>query len=61
MTPRRGVVLGLAALLLVSAGPASEPPVVRVRLVTSAGTVTLALDAGRAPLTVANFLRYVDD
>jgi len=61
MTPRRGVVLALAAMLLVSAGPASEPPVVRVRLVTSAGTVTLALDARRAPLTVANFLRYVDD
>ncbi len=61
MTPRGGVVLGLAAMLLVSAGPASGPPVVRVRLVTSAGTVTLALDARRAPLTVANFLRYVDD
>ena len=62
MTPRRGVVLGLAAMLLVSAGPAAqEPPVVRVRLVTSAGSIVVALDAKRAPLTVANFLRYVDD
>lgn len=61
MTPRRAVVLGVAAMLLVSAGPASEPPVVRVRLVTSAGNIVLALDARRAPQTVANFLRYVDD
>lgn len=34
---------------------------VRVRLVTSAGNITLALDARRAPKTVANFLLYVDD
>ena len=62
MTPRRGVMLGLGALLLVAAGPAArEPATVRVRLVTSAGSITLALDARRAPLTVANFLRYVDD
>ncbi len=62
MTPRRGVMLGFGALLLVAAGPAAqEPATVRVRLVTSAGSITLALDARRAPLTVANFLRYVDD
>lgn len=54
--------LGLGALLLVAAGPAArEPATVRVRLVTSAGNIMLALDARRAPLTVANFLRYVDD
>ena len=62
MIVRRGVVLGFAAMLLVSAGPAAkEPPVVRVRLVTSAGNIVMALDARRAPLTVANFLSYVDD
>lgn len=62
MRPQRAVMLGLGALLLVAAGPAArEPATVRVRLVTSAGTITLALDARRAPLTVANFLRYVDD
>ena len=61
MTPRRGVVLGFAAMVLVSAAPAGEPPVVRVRLVTSAGSIVVALDAKRAPLTTANFLRYVDD
>jgi peptidyl-prolyl cis-trans isomerase A (cyclophilin A) len=34
---------------------------VRVRLNTSAGAIVLALDARRAPKTVANFLAYVDD
>lgn len=62
MTARPAVMLGLGALLLVAAGPAArEPATVRVRLVTSAGNITLALDARRAPLTTANFLRYVDD
>ena len=61
MIVRRAAVLGFGAMLLVSAAPAGEPPVVRVRLVTSAGSIVLALDAKRAPLTVANFLRYVDD
>lgn len=41
--------------------PASEPPIVRVRLDTSAGPITLALDSRRAPGTVQAFLRYVDD
>lgn len=34
---------------------------VRVRLVTSAGPIVLALEARRAPATTANFLAYVDD
>lgn len=34
---------------------------VRVRLETAAGNIVLALDARRAPVTTANFLRYVDD
>lgn len=33
---------------------------VRVRIETSAGPIVVALDAKRAPLTVANFLAYVD-
>lgn len=41
--------------------PAGEPAIVRVRLVTAAGPVVLALDAAHAPATVANFLAYVDD
>jgi len=57
----RRVFLACAAFALISAAPAPEPPIVRVRLVTSAGTITLALDARRAPKTVANFMLYVDD
>jgi peptidyl-prolyl cis-trans isomerase A (cyclophilin A) len=40
---------------------AAEPPVVRVRLTTSAGAITLAIDMRHAPRTGANFMAYVDD
>jgi peptidyl-prolyl cis-trans isomerase A (cyclophilin A) len=41
--------------------PARPPAdVERVRLVTDAGTITLALDRRHAPVTTANFLAYVD-
>lgn len=41
--------------------PATAPaPIVRVALTTSAGVITLDLEAAKAPLTTANFLRYVD-
>ncbi len=40
---------------------AAEPPVVRVRLTTSAGAITLAIDMRHAPKTGANFMAYVDD
>ncbi|HEX8642904.1 MAG TPA: peptidylprolyl isomerase [Allosphingosinicella sp.] len=36
------------------------PDIVRVRLETEAGPIVLELDARRAPLTTANFVRYVD-
>lgn len=36
------------------------PDIVRVRLETEAGAIVLELDARRAPLTTANFVRYVD-
>jgi peptidyl-prolyl cis-trans isomerase A (cyclophilin A) len=51
------------ALLLAQPAPAApiaEPGIVRVTLQTSEGPIVLALEAGRAPLTTANFLRYVD-
>ncbi len=53
----------LFALLLGAAAPATprEPSVVRVRLDTSAGAITLAIDVRHAPKTAANFLAYVDD
>ena len=40
--------------------PAPGPGEVRVKLVTGSGTITLDLDRAHAPLTTANFLRYVD-
>ena len=57
----RRVFLACVALSLVSAAPPPEPATIRVKLVTSAGNITLALDARRAPKTVANFMLYVDD
>lgn len=55
----------LAAFALPAAAqqPANRPTpgYVRVRLHTSAGPITLALDARRAPRTTKNFLAYVDD
>jgi peptidyl-prolyl cis-trans isomerase A (cyclophilin A) len=38
-----------------------DDPHPQVRLVTSMGSITVELDRERAPLTVNNFLRYVDD
>jgi peptidyl-prolyl cis-trans isomerase A (cyclophilin A) len=44
--------------------PAGPPPPgtgeVRVKLVTGDGTITIDLDRAHAPLTTANFLKYVD-
>ncbi|KQM64975.1 peptidylprolyl isomerase [Sphingomonas sp. Leaf17] len=59
-------IAGLIGLSLSNAAPgqsADRPTAgfVRVRLVTSAGPIVLALDARHAPATTANFLAYVDD
>lgn len=45
-----------------ASAPASAPAPadVYVAIATSAGTITLDLDAAHAPLTTANFLKYVD-
>lgn len=40
--------------------PAPQDDLVRVGLDTDKGRIVLALDRGRAPLTAANFLKYVD-
>lgn len=59
----RRSLLVLVALLLTSAPALAQdaaPAPTRVALDTSAGTILLELDP-RAPLTVANFLRYVDE
>ncbi|WP_300973103.1 peptidylprolyl isomerase [Sphingomonas sp. LHG3406-1] len=44
------------------ASPATAPAadLVHVRLDTEKGPILVALDRGRAPVTTANFLRYVD-
>lgn len=39
---------------------AAEPPP-QVRIVTPVGAITLELDPVKAPVTTANFLRYVDE
>ncbi|WP_229732819.1 peptidylprolyl isomerase [Sphingomonas psychrolutea] len=57
----RSITLAAMCRALLGAAPAPEPPIVRVRLVTGAGPIVLALDMRRAPKTSANFLAYVDD
>lgn len=47
-------------LLAQATAPAPGTGAVRVSLETSAGTIVLELDAAHAPVTTANFLRYVD-
>ena len=49
----------LSATAFVEA-PASQPGIVPVVIETSRGRIVVALDAGRAPLTTANFLAYAD-
>lgn len=39
----------------------SAQATVRVRIVTDSGTIEVALAPDKAPVTVANFLRYVDE
>jgi cyclophilin family peptidyl-prolyl cis-trans isomerase len=48
-----------AAALLLSITARAQEPMPRVALQTSMGRIVLELDRERAPLTVANFLRYV--
>ncbi len=59
--------LALAAVPSLSQTPAAPPPatsaqeeLIKVALETSAGRIVIALDKGRAPVTTANFLAYVD-
>ena len=65
-TSRRAVIAGAGALAASSAMaqapapamPATPPP--RVVIETAQGAITLELAADKAPITCANFLRYVD-
>ena len=49
-----------AAPLAAQSPPAPAEDLVKVALDTEAGRIVLALDRGRAPLSTANFLKYVD-
>lgn len=60
---RRDFIGGGAALGTVAALPAraqTATGLVRIRMTTGKGLIVLDLDAQHAPLTVRNFLRYVD-
>jgi peptidyl-prolyl cis-trans isomerase A (cyclophilin A) len=69
---RRFVLAALPAVLIALTGAAKKKPaakapppepmgdVVRVELVTELGTITVDLFHKQAPITVANFVRYVD-
>jgi peptidyl-prolyl cis-trans isomerase A (cyclophilin A) len=57
---RRDLLILMAALAARSAQAAEPKPPVRVSLTTSEGVIVLELYPDKAPITVANFLRYVD-
>ncbi|BAV63043.1 peptidylprolyl isomerase [Sphingobium cloacae] len=51
----------LACLAAAPVAAQEAPADVRVALDTSAGRIVIAVHAGKAPVTAANFLRYVDE
>jgi cyclophilin family peptidyl-prolyl cis-trans isomerase len=51
----------IASLALFAASACSSAPKPAVVMETSMGTIKIELDEGRAPITVKNFLHYVDD
>ena len=52
----------LLAAALLAAAPlgAQQPGIVRVLIETDRGNISVALDSAHAPISVTNFLRYVD-
>ncbi len=54
------VCLGWLAATAGARQPGLQPGEVLVRLETPLGTIDLAIDTKRAPITAANFLKYVD-
>ena len=63
ITLAAALVLSLAGAAPAQAPPAAQAPeeqLVKVAIDTAAGRIVVALDKGRAPVTTANFLAYVD-
>jgi peptidyl-prolyl cis-trans isomerase A (cyclophilin A) len=60
MLTRIAVAVAFALSAPALAQPASSPDLVPVEIDTSLGKIVVALDQKHAPLTTANFLRYVD-
>lgn len=59
---RRALILLATLMLALASGTAAaDPNHPLVRLVTSQGDIVLQLDRTKAPKTVANFLRYVNE
>ncbi len=58
---KRTVLGGLGSAVAARALSQTAPATVRVALTTGAGVITLELAADKAPITAANFLRYVDE
>ena len=58
--PFSALAAGLALTVALAATMPAEAAGSQVRLETSSGVIVLALDAAKAPATVANFLAYVD-
>ena len=60
MPSRIALVLSLLSAAPLAAQPTPTEPAVKVALDTDQGRIVLELDQRRAPVTTANFLRYVD-
>ena len=58
---RRDLLTGAGALLASPALAQTAPGVARVTLTTGQGVVVLEVAGDKAPITTANFLRYVED
>ena len=59
-SPHLCFICGLLICGLFIGGPAWAQPVVTVVIETTAGAITAEIDKARAPISAANFLRYVD-
>lgn len=64
-TLRHALSLVVVLACVLAAAPAAQQPELRdgevlVRLETPLGTIDIAVDTKRAPITAANFLKYVD-